>query len=134
MGAIVETLTRSIRTTTTTALGVLVVALLSMAPVAAQDVLPEDEPVLDDEFGDDEGYLDWLEPGATPELDSPREVEQGECSPATFAMDQVTTCRFPVVGATELSNWGVLRAHVVDENSAGFSDRWLFARRRPARV
>lgn len=125
MGAIVETLTRSIRTTTTTALGVLVVALLSMAPVAAQDVLPEDEPVLDDEFGDDEGYLDWLEPGATPELDSPREVEQGECSPATFAMDQVTTCRFPVVGATELSNWGVLRAHVVDENSAGFSDRCL---------
>lgn len=53
------------------------------------------------------------DPGTTPELDAPNELGPGRCSPETLAVDQVTTCTFPLIGATEYPEFFEIHAEVV---------------------
>ncbi|MEM7274373.1 MAG: M64 family metallopeptidase [Actinomycetota bacterium] len=48
-------------------------------------------------------------------LDEPSEVGQGSCSPGTLAAEQLTTCRFPVIGADVLAPYNTLYAKVTGE-------------------
>ncbi len=56
-------------------------------------------------------------PGTTPELDQPNEIGQGTCSPESLAVDQVTTCTFPLIGATELPLLSPVTAYVVGQEN-----------------
>jgi len=54
-------------------------------------------------------------PGTTPELDQANELGHGSCSPDSLAVDQVTTCTFPLIGATRLSGLFPVHAYVIGQ-------------------
>jgi len=56
-------------------------------------------------------------PGTTPELDQANELGQGSCSPESLAVDQVTTCSFPLIGATRLSGLFPVHAYVIGQEN-----------------